>query len=66
MKFENTAVAVKIKEYNDSLLYRDVEYIWESLQDLRKKHAKLQDEISEWIDSLKCLEVRNENCPKEL
>ena len=55
MKFENTAVAVKIREYNDSLLYGDVKYIWESLQDWRKKHAKLQDEISELIDGLKCL-----------
>jgi hypothetical protein len=53
MKFENTAVAVRIKEYNDSLLYRDVKNIWESLQKTRREYFLLRANVEAAIVELK-------------
>jgi hypothetical protein len=53
MKFETTAVAVRIKEYNDSLLYRDVKNIWESLQKTKREYLLLSANVESAIVELK-------------
>jgi len=55
MKFETTAVAVRIKEYNDSLLYRDVKNIWESLQKTRREYFLIRANVEAAIVELKNL-----------